>query len=154
MTWVLHDTYIMLFKDRLIKYTPIVSHPITATDKQVFHAIGKGDMHIRILNGSMTTIILLKDVLYAPAMGVTIISISCVTAAGFTVLFCANFCCIFDLKNKHIRHVHVTSNGLYHVDHSEAVMSAGVKTKLTLSELHRRMGHITLDAVRKLMEDK
>ena len=33
-------------------------------------------------------------------------------------------------------------------------MSAGVKTKLTLLELHRRMGHIAPDAVRKLVEDK
>ena len=48
----------------------------------------------------------------------------------------------------------MTSNGLYHVDHGEAVMSAGAKTKLTLSELHQRMGHIASDAVRKLVEDK
>ena len=33
-------------------------------------------------------------------------------------------------------------------------MSAGAKTKLTLLELHRRMGHIAPDAVRKLVEDK
>jgi len=136
------------FKDRLINYTPIASRPITTTDKRVFHAIGKGDMRVRIPNGSTTTTILLKDVLYAPAMGVTIISISRVTAAG------ANFCRIFDPKHKRIGHVHVTSNGLYRVDHGEAVMSAGAKMKLTLSELHQRMGHITLDAVRKLVEDK
>ena len=142
------------FKDWLINYTPITSHPITATDKRVFHAVGKGDMHIRIPNGKTTTTILLKDVLYAPAMGVTIISVSHVTAAGFTVLFRANFCQIFDLKNKCIGHVYVTLNGLYHVDHGEAVMSARAKTKLTILELLRRMGHITPDAVRKLVEDK
>jgi hypothetical protein len=142
------------FKDRLINYTPITSRPITAADKRVFHAVGKGDMRVRIPNGSTTTTILLKDVLYAPAMGVTIISVSRVTAAGFAVLFRANFCRIFDPKNKRIGHVHVTSNGLYRVDHGEAVMSAGVKTKLTLLELHRRMGHIAPDAVRKLVEDK
>ena len=75
------------FKDRLINYTPITSRPITAADKRVFHAVGKGDMRVRIPNGSTTTTILLKDVLYAPVMGVTIISISCVTAARFAVLF-------------------------------------------------------------------
>ena len=30
----------------------------------------------------------------------------------------------------------MTSNGLYHVDHGDAVMSAGAKMKLTLLELH------------------
>ena len=84
--------HMMLFKDWLINYTPITSCPITAADKRVFHAVGKGDMHIRILNGSTTTTILLKDVLYAPAMGVTIISVSRVTAAGFAILFRAKFC--------------------------------------------------------------
>jgi hypothetical protein len=142
------------FRERLINYTPIASRPITAADKRVFHAIGKGDMHVRIPNGATTTIILLKDVLYAPAMGVNIISVSRITAAGSAVLFRANFCRIFDPKNKGIGHIHVTSNGLYRVDHGEAVLSAGMKTKLTLLELHRRMGHIAPDAVRKLVEDK
>jgi len=32
----------------------------------------------------------------------------------------------------------------------EAVLSAGVKTKLTVKKLHWRMGHIAPDAVRKL----
>ena len=79
--------HMMPFKDQLINYTPITSYPITATDKQVFHAVGKGDMRIRIPNGSTITTILWKDVLYTPAMGVTIISVSHVTAAGFAVLF-------------------------------------------------------------------
>ena len=142
------------FREQLINYTPIASRPITAADKQVFYAIGKGDMCIRIPNGTTTIIILLKDVLYAPAMGVNIISVSRITATGFAVLFRANFCRIFDTKNKHISHIHVTSNGLYCVNHSEAVLSAGMKVKLTMKELHPRMGHITPDAMRKLVEDK
>jgi len=142
------------FKHRLINYTPIASRPITAADKRVFQAIGKGDMQIRIPNGTTTTTVLLKDVLYAPDMGLTIISVSRVTAAGFAVLFRANFCRIFDLKHKRIGHVHVTSNGLYRVDHDEVVSSASTKTKLTLLELHQRMGHIAPDAVRKLVADK
>ena len=57
----------------------------------------------------------------------------------------------FDPKNKHISHIHVMSNDLYHVDHGETVLSAGT---MTLLEMHRRMGHITPDAVKKLVEDK
>jgi len=40
------------------------------------------------------------------------------------------------------------------VDHGEAVLSAGLKTKLTILELHQRIGHIASDAMRKLVEDK
>ncbi|KAF8159410.1 hypothetical protein B0H34DRAFT_625413, partial [Crassisporium funariophilum] len=66
--------------------------PITAADKRVFHAIGKGDLRVKIPNGQDTTTILLKDVLYTPTMGLTIISISCIAAAGYSSLFHSNFC--------------------------------------------------------------
>lgn len=75
------------FKHRLMNFTKISSRPITAADKRVFHATGKGDLRIRIPNSTTTTTILLKDVLYAPDMGVTIISISRIAAAGYSTLF-------------------------------------------------------------------
>jgi len=49
--------------------------PITAADKRSFDAIGKGDMYIDVPKGNGTSRILLRDVLYAPKMGVTLISI-------------------------------------------------------------------------------
>jgi hypothetical protein len=142
------------FCHQLINYTKIESRPITAADKHVFHAIGKGDMHIQIPNGKTCTTVLLKDVLYAPDMGLTIISISCVAAARFAALFCANFCHIFDPKQRRIRHIHVTTNGLYCVDHNEVISAAGTSTtKLNLDELHWWMGHIAPEATRKLVKD-
>lgn len=105
------------FRHRLINFTPITSRPITAADKRVFHATGKGDMRIEVPNGNTTTTILLKDVLYAPDMGITIVSISRIASAGYAALFRANFCRIFDSKQRRIGHVPVTSNGLYRVDH-------------------------------------
>lgn len=100
------------FRHRLINFTPITSRPITAADKRVFHATGKGDMRIEVPNGNTTTTILLKDVLYAPDMGITIVSISRIASAGYAALFRANFCRIFDSKQRRIGHVPVTSNGL------------------------------------------
>ena len=43
--------------------------------------------------------ILLKDVLYAPLMGVTLISINKIAGAGSTVIFTGNFCRIYN-KNR------------------------------------------------------
>ena len=80
------------FHHPLINFTLIASHPITAADKRVFHTTGKGDMQVEMPNGNTTTTILLKDVLYALDMGITIISISRIASAGYAALFCTNFC--------------------------------------------------------------
>ena len=141
------------FRHRLINFMTIDSRPIRAADKRIFHAVSKGDMQIQIPNGRNTTTILLKDVLYAPDMGLTIISISRVAAAGYSTLFHANFCRIFDHRNSRIGHIHVTSNGLYRVDHEESTLAAETKGKISLLELHRKMGHIAPDAVRKLVKE-
>jgi len=61
------------FHHHLINFTHITSHPITAADKRIFHTIGKGDMQVEVPNSNKTTTILLKDILYAPDMGITII---------------------------------------------------------------------------------
>src|SRR5271168_1899707 len=137
------------FHHRLLNYTPIASRPIQAADKRVFHAHGKGDMRIQIPNEGKTTTILLKDVLYAPDMGLTIISISRVAAAGYSTLFRSNFCRIFDAKQRRIGYIYVTPNGLYRVDHEEYVLAVSTKEKISLMDLHRRMGHIAPEAVKK-----
>ncbi|PPQ88011.1 hypothetical protein CVT25_001094 [Psilocybe cyanescens] len=146
--------HMTLFCHCLINYVEINTRPITTADKQVFHAIGKGDLWVRVPNGQTTTTILLKDVLYAPDMGLTIISISCIAAAGYASLLCSNFCCIFDVKQKGISYIHVTSNRLYWVDHGDVIASASIlKMKCTLLELHQCMGHIAPAAVRALVEE-
>jgi hypothetical protein len=43
-------------------------------------------MHIELPNGKSMSRILLKDVLYAPTMGVTLVSISKIAKAGFTTV--------------------------------------------------------------------
>jgi len=44
-------------------------------------------MHIEVPNGKSTSHILLQDVLYAPKMGLTLVSISRIASAGFTTIF-------------------------------------------------------------------
>ena len=53
-------------------------------DGQEFEATGLGDMHIELPNGQSKSQILLKNVLYAPAMGLTLVSISKIAKARFT----------------------------------------------------------------------
>jgi hypothetical protein len=70
-----------------IKNVSITLKSITAADKQYFQAIGKGDLHNKILNGSSTTTILLKNVLHCPDMGLTLVLIGKITNAGYKVIF-------------------------------------------------------------------
>ena len=75
------------FCHRFLNFVEIVPKPISTADKQTFSAMGKGDMYINIPNGDLPpSKILLKDVLYAPTMAVTLVSISRITAAGSTVV--------------------------------------------------------------------
>jgi len=141
------------FGHRLINFTHITSHPITVTDKQIFHAIGKGDMQVEVPIGNTTTTILLKDILYVPDMGITIISISRIASAGYAILFHTNFCQIFNSKQCCIGHVPVTSNGLYHVDHGEVASTASMRKRLTLKQLYCPMCHIAPDAVQRLVKE-
>ena len=75
------------YKHKFINFVPIQTKVLTAADGGTFNAIGKGDIHIAMPNGQSTTRILLKDVLYAPKIGITLISISKIDAAGFASSF-------------------------------------------------------------------
>ena len=81
-------------------FVKIEPRPITAADKWAFDAVGKGDMLIDLPNGNAISTILLKNVLYAPSMGVTLVSISWIAAAGSTVVFSGDSCRLFNTSWK------------------------------------------------------
>jgi hypothetical protein len=62
------------YREHFENYVSIMPKPIAAADKRYFQAIGKGDLRIRIPNGSGSTTALLKDVLHCPDMGLTLVS--------------------------------------------------------------------------------
>ena len=141
------------YRDHFKNYVAIALKSITAADKCHFQAIGRGDLHIKIPNGHGTTTILLKDVLHCPEMGLTLVSIGKITAAGYKVIFRGPICKIFDQKDKIIGLIPV-KNGLYHVDHDvfmNVAMAGEVREVLTLEDLHRRMGHIAPEAAKQMV---
>jgi hypothetical protein len=103
------------YRHCLINYQSIPPKPITATDKRSFNAIGKGDMHITVPNGdNIPTCILLRDVLYAPLMGVTLVLVSCIAIAGSMLVFQDSTCHIYH-KDKTCIGIIKVKNGLNHV---------------------------------------
>ena len=82
-------------------------------------------------------------------MGLTLISISKLTDTGFHSHFALR-CRIFDERKKVIGDV-PQRNGLYRVHHSmeTGVEIVGMAAKVvTIKELHRRLGHISPEAMR------
>ena len=143
------------YQDHFKNYAPIAPKAITATDKHHFQAIGKGDLRIKILNGHSTTTILLKDVLHCLDMGLTLVSVGKITAAGYKVNFRGLTCRIYDSKDKVIGQINAR-NGLYRVDHEVSVniaMAGEAREILTVEELHRRMGHVAPETIKQMVSN-
>jgi hypothetical protein len=83
-------------------------------------------------------------------MGLTIVSINRVTKSGCTVIFEGESCRIKNQSGRVIGIVQATPNGLYRVDHSETAGAAA--EAVSLLDLHRRLGHISADTVRTLIQ--
>ena len=88
-------------------------------------------------------------------MGLTLVSIGKITAAGYKVIFRGPTCRIYNCKDKIIGQINAR-NGLYHVDHEivvNAAMSGQAQEVLTIEELHRRMGHIAPETIRYMVSN-
>jgi transposase InsO family protein len=138
------------FRDRFLNYRSIPPRAITAADKRVFYAIGMGDLRIEVPNGKSSTPIMLKDVLHAPDMGITIVSINRITKAGYQLLFDEESCQIREKRTrKYIGEIPVSISGLYKV---ERVYAAAIPDEtVDLATLHKRLGHVAPDAIRRMI---
>ena len=72
------------------------SKGVKVADKTIFLATGVGWMKINIPNGKDTTTVMLKDLLYCPDIGYTLVLLAKCDMAGFTVLLKDKSCCIKD----------------------------------------------------------
>jgi hypothetical protein len=110
-------------------------------------------MHVELPNGKSTLQILLKDVWYALSMGATLILISKIAGAGFKTVFHKDILKIFGPRNSLLGCITV-QNGLYHMEYELRNVAASTTTDaVTIEELHRMMGHVSPEVVRKLVED-
>jgi len=89
------SAYIEAFTD----FVFIEPKPISAADNRTFEAVGEGSMHIKIPNDGDSMVVVLRDVLYAPTIGYTLISLSRADAAGYSTLIQDGDLHILDWKN-------------------------------------------------------
>lgn len=138
------------FRHKMINYTSIEPTSIKAANSRTFQAVGKGDMYVNVPCNGKSTRILLKDVLHAPSMSYTLISVSKITASGCAVVFRGHTCKIYNKANKLIGEI-PKENGLYgtrvNLEHAATTIE-----QISVDDLHRRMGHISMQAARDLVE--
>jgi len=152
--WDLYDSgashHMSPCREDFINFQSIPEKSLTAANQQHFSALGMGDMIISVPNGSKETKMKLTRVLYTPDLGFTLISVGRMDDAGYYVTFGGGKCCI-----RHDRKVIGTmpkSGGVYRLPHSTHVAAAatGIK-RITLHELHNRLGHIAPQALKDLI---
>ena len=112
------------FPHRFTSLHSIPPHPITTANNRVFYAISTGDLKIDVPNSMLSTPITLKDALYAPDMGLTIVSINRITAASYSVMFEGQNCKIKNKNGRIIGDIPASPNGLYKVKHMLAAAAA------------------------------
>ena len=125
------------YRSQFLDYKPIVPKPITAADNHTFHAIRKGDLMISLPNGKGHSRIRLRDVLYAPKMGIMLMSISKLDLAGYAALFHDKCCQIFNAQKKRLGEVPL-NKGLYCVKSLRRIFAGLAKAldPLTIAEVH------------------
>ena len=76
-----------------------VERKITTADGRSMKAVGMGDLHIELPNGSRKTKTIFKNAIHAPEMAFTLISISRLDKAGYSITFYKGMCTIKDSKS-------------------------------------------------------
>ena len=110
-----------------------------------------GDLHLELPNGSEKTKTIFKNAVHTPDMAFTLISISQLNKAGFSVRFNKAMCTVKTPKGKSIATI-PCKDGLYKIlavqskTPNESATVASVK--MSISEAHRKLGHIAHSVVK------
>ena len=89
-------------REQFLEFRTISPKGVKAANKTIFMATGIGHMKIDIPNGRDSTTVMLKDVLYCPDLGYTLVSLAKCDATGFTVTLKDKSCYIKDTKGSQI----------------------------------------------------
>ena len=123
---------------------------LNAANKQQFPALGTGSMVVNAPLGSATSSLTLENVLYAPAVGYTLISLGTLDVLGYHMGIEAGTLEISSPKGTLVTCILQTTRGLYCVMHKEGAYAVEV---VSVMELHQRMGHIAPAIACRLVED-
>jgi transposase InsO family protein len=136
----------------LTEYKAIAPIPINAANNSSFNAVGRGYLSVEVPNGHSKTRLKLKNVLYAPGMHATLVSLGKLDAAGFSSTISGN---TLHLQCAGCTYVTIPRKaGLYSIGAYSAQAAAEPPViKLALNQLHCRLGHRNHKAILKMYTD-
>src|ERR1700731_1458382 len=142
-------------REKLVNFRNTSPRPVTATDGGEFNGVGCGDMPLEVINGSRTTKLLLKNIIYSPKLAFTLISIGRLDDSSCTATFGQGHCTIRHSDGRELACVKKT-NGLYQLNstmHKHEPLHAHAATqRLSLMEAHRTLGHINVETVKQAIK--
>lgn len=139
------------YRDSFVSFTEIQPRTLQAANQKSFTAKGIGDVVISVPNGDKSTKMRLVNVLFAPDLAFTLISIGKIDDAGYLALFGGGQCRIYDKKREVIGVIPKVAGGLYRVGGPPKVEpSANVAEvdRIPLMEAHRRFAHSSPRAIK------
>ena len=139
------------FKSDFISYSPLNPPTFLNTaNQQRFPAVGTGTLATLVPCNGQSTKLILRDVLHAPAVAYTLVSLGALDEEGYTMKIGGGCLSLLAPGGELVGQVRRTPHRLYKVTHSPE--SANVVEPLSLMELHRRLGHIAVASTRKLVD--
>ncbi|PIL24887.1 transcription factor [Ganoderma sinense ZZ0214-1] len=162
------SVHISPYRERFVKFRELnPARAITTANGEQFLATGEGDVEIRVLNGTSTQLLTLRDVLYSPSVAFALVSIKRADEGGYTTIFEHGECRIVERSSElDIARIPLT-NGLYQVvsryvevPSAAAALSASSTRpgssakkvlKISQAEFHRCVAHRSYKAARNLV---
>jgi len=117
-------------RSKFRNYHPIKGQNITTADSRHLKAQGSGDVYIELPNGSERTKSILKNVIHAPDMAFTLISVSKLDEANCSVIFNKGICTIKNHTGDTMAKI-PRSDGLYQFSTPETSSDAESKKYCT-----------------------
>lgn len=143
------------YRDQLLNYRQIPKRMVKAAGKSHFAAYGIGDMVLRVPNGPAWGTLNVSDVLYAPAMGSTLISTGRLDDNGYWSTFGGGKCVIKDRSGKVVADIAKTG-ALYKVyqdgDHALVAKTPKIPTA-TMLDMHKKLGHASYGYIKKMVRN-
>ena len=145
-------------RDKLSDYQELATLPIRAADGRTFAAHGRGNMKILLPMGKnrKPTNVTLTNVYYSPHLAFTLVSCTRMTRLGYKVSLKGSECTIYSPTNRVIGIIPET-RGLYRFGEmktpSPLPTANAASQQMSITDFHRRMGHINQDDLRKMVKE-
>ncbi|KZV80781.1 hypothetical protein EXIGLDRAFT_569675, partial [Exidia glandulosa HHB12029] len=143
-------SHISPYREDFENLEEILPREFRAANSAKFAAKAKGELVINVPNGVSSSALRLTEVLYAPEVGYTLVSIGQLDKLGFKTEFGDGKCRITAPDGQTVGEVLRTQKGLYRVDRDADTANAAVES-VTAQEMHRLLGHCSPEVAQRML---